>query len=211
MSRKARQVTVVNATVDVIPQRVIQDTDKKSMLFALNGLRVVIDKTPTVYDINTLNMSVTDVTTTQMGVSFITGAVQFDMVIVLSAGTWEVVNAFYSTDKVPLHPVHRIMAAGPASFACLELKLKAPSLKLELIFDNIQMQPNFETLTGEFSVFGRAWQCISFFSAGIWGGLFIAFLFLFILSIGITAIMSIKTMTKFDDPKGKQITINASD
>lgn len=211
MSRKVRQVTVENSTEAVVAQRVIQDTDKKTMLFALNGLRVVIDKTPTVYDINTLKMTVSDVTTTQMSLNFITGAIQFDMVIVLSGGTWEVVTATYSTDKVPLHPVHRIMAAGPASFACLELRLKAPKLKLELIFDNIQIQPNFETLTGEFNTFGRAWQCISFFSAGIWGGLFIAFLFLFILSIGITAIMSIKTMTKFDDPKGKQITINASD
>ena len=211
MSRKARQVIDTNTTTAVVAQRVIQDADKSKMLFALNGLRVEIDKVATVYDIQTMTMTLTDLVAPQMGLNFVAGNIQFFMEIVLSAGTWEVISATYSADNVPLHPVHRIMAAGPASFACLELRLKAPSLKLELIFDNIQIQPNFETLAVEFNTFGRAWQCIGFFSAGIWGGLFIAFLFLFILSIGITAIMSIKTMTKFDDPKGKQITINASD
>lgn len=156
-------------------------------------------------------MTKTDLVAPYLGLSFVAGNIQFVMEIVMSAGTWEVYSATYSADKIQLHPVHRIMAAGTASFACLELRMKAPSLKLELIFDNIQIQPNFDTTTTEFKTFGRAWQCVGFFSPGIWGGLFIAFLFLFILSIGITAIMSIKTMTKFDDPKGKQITINASD
>lgn len=183
------------------------------MLFALNGLHVIIDKVTTTIDIQTITMtmSLNNTSTTDMGMSFVAGDIQFFMDLVLSAGTWEVHNVTYSAERLQLHPVYRIMAAGPASFACLELRLRNPAKKLELIFDNIQIQPNFDTTIVDFKTFGRAWQCISFFSAGIWGGLFIAFLFLFILSIGITAIMSIKTMTKFDDPKGKQITINASD
>ncbi|CAO1308947.1 unnamed protein product [Diamesa hyperborea] len=207
LSRKARQTVDTNTTV----QRVIQDTDKTHILFALSGLHVVIDKVVTTIDIQTITMTLTDLKAPQMGLNFVAGNIQFVMNIVLSAGTWEVYDATYSADLVQLHPVHRVMAAGAHSFACLELRMKSPKLKLELIFENIQIQPNFDTTTTEFKTFGRAWQCVGFFSAGIWGGLFIAFLFLFILTIGITAIMSIKTMTKFDDPKGKQITINASD
>lgn len=181
------------------------------MLFALNGLHVIINKVATTIDIQTVTMTITNTTLNEIHMDFVAGDILFFMDLVLSAGTWEVNNVTYSANRLPLHSAHRIMAAGPASFACLELRLRNPAEKLELIFDNIQIQPNFDTTIVDFKTFGRAWQCIGFFSAGIWGGLFIAFLFLFILSIGITAIMSIKTMTKFDDPKGKQITINASD
>lgn len=49
------------------------------------------------------------------------------------------------------------------------------------------------------------------FSPAIWAGLFITFMLLIILSVGITFIMDIRTMDRFDDPKGKTITINAAD
>ena len=181
------------------------------MLFALNGLQVIVDKQAKVLNFMTMTMELVNLTATSMGLNFVADDIVFSMGFELSAGTWEIINSTYSTTNVQMHPSHRIMAAEPASFACLDLRFKVPSLNVILILENVQIQPRFETITTDFEVFGRGWQCVSFFSAGIWGGLFIAFLFLFILSIGITAIMSIKTMTKFDDPKGKQITINASD
>lgn len=41
--------------------------------------------------------------------------------------------------------------------------------------------------------------------------MFITFMLLIILTYGITFIMDIRTMDRFDDPKGKTITINASE
>lgn len=60
-------------------------------------------------------------------------------------------------------------------------------------------------------VFGDANNCVGFLSGGIVGGLFVTFLLLIILSIGLTWMMDIKTMDRFDDPKGKTIIINAQE
>lgn len=48
-------------------------------------------------------------------------------------------------------------------------------------------------------------------SIPIWSGLFITFLLVLILSFGISMMMNIKTMDRFDDPKGKTITISAAE
>lgn len=81
-----------------------------------------------------------------------------------------------------------------------------PTIQIE----GLQLEAVF-TSTEEFKVFSDSWDCIGFTSAGIWGGLFVTFLMLFILSIGISWIMDIRTMDRFDDPKGKTITINAAE
>lgn len=47
-----------------------------------------------------------------------------------------------------------------------------------------------------------------FFTAPILAGLFVVFILLFIVTWGIIMIMDIKTMDRFDDPKGKTISIN---
>lgn len=51
----------------------------------------------------------------------------------------------------------------------------------------------------------------SFFTPPILAGLFVTFLMLFIVTWGITMIMDIKTMDRFDDPKGKTISINVAE
>lgn len=79
--------------------------------------------------------------------------------------------------------------------------IQIEGLQLEAVFTN----------TEEFKVFSDSWDCVGFTSAGIWGGLFVTFLMLFILSIGISWIMDIRTMDRFDDAKGKTITINAQE
>lgn len=57
--------------------------------------------------------------------------------------------------------------------------------------------------------FSDAYDCVGFTSIPIWSGLFITAILLMILTFGITMMMDIRTMDKFDDPKGKTITINA--
>lgn len=81
-----------------------------------------------------------------------------------------------------------------------------PTIQLE----GLQLEALF-TATEGFAVFSDSWDCVGFTSAGIWGGLFVTFLMLFILSIGISWIMDIRTMDRFDDAKGKTITINAQE
>lgn len=56
-----------------------------------------------------------------------------------------------------------------------------------------------------------SFNCVGFFSAPIWSGLFVVFILLAITFYGIIMMMDIRTMDRFDDPKGKTITINASE
>lgn len=59
--------------------------------------------------------------------------------------------------------------------------------------------------------FESSYDCVGTMSAPIWSGLFIVILLLFITIGGVMMMMDIRTMDRFDDPKGKTITINASE
>lgn len=59
--------------------------------------------------------------------------------------------------------------------------------------------------------FGDAYDCVGFTSVPIWSGLFVTFILLLIMTFGLTMMMDIRTMDRFDDPKGKTITINAGE
>jgi len=59
--------------------------------------------------------------------------------------------------------------------------------------------------------FGRSYDCVGFFSIGILSGWFITILLLGLLTWGIKMVMNVNTMDRFDDPKGKTITVNATD
>jgi V-type H+-transporting ATPase S1 subunit len=52
---------------------------------------------------------------------------------------------------------------------------------------------------------------VGFFSIGILSGIFITILLMGIITWGIVMIMNVNTMDRFDDPKGKQITVTATD
>lgn len=59
--------------------------------------------------------------------------------------------------------------------------------------------------------FSDAWDCVGFLSPGLLGGLFVTFMMAFIMAIALSWIMDIRTMDRFDDPKGKTITIPVTD
>lgn len=71
------------------------------------------------------------------------------------------------------------------------------------------MQPFF-TMTPK-DRFESSYDCVGTMSVPIWSGLFIVILLLFITIGGVMMMMDIRTMDRFDDPKGKTITINASE
>lgn len=59
--------------------------------------------------------------------------------------------------------------------------------------------------------FGYASDCIGFFSIPILSALFVMAILLAILTFGLTLVANITTMDRFDDPKGKTISVNVSD
>lgn len=84
--------------------------------------------------------------------------------------------------------------------------------KIEAVyFKNLQIQLDASNSGENLKRFEDAYDCAGFTSPAIWAGLFITFLLLIIMSTGITWIMDIRTMDRFDDPKGKTITITASE
>lgn len=56
--------------------------------------------------------------------------------------------------------------------------------------------------------FGYYNDCVGFFTLPIWTGIIVTLILVAILTFGILMLMNIQTMDRFDDPKGKTITVN---
>ncbi|ELU03158.1 hypothetical protein CAPTEDRAFT_223026 [Capitella teleta] len=56
--------------------------------------------------------------------------------------------------------------------------------------------------------FGYYNDCVGFFTIPIWTGIITTLLLVSILTFGVLMLLSIQTMDRFDDPKGKAITVN---
>ncbi|XP_025203917.1 uncharacterized protein LOC112600817 [Melanaphis sacchari] len=123
---------------------------------------------------------------------------------------WELKSIEYEHDDntILLAPKQQIKAqkglsyfsAGPVIFSNDSIVLK--------FNDKFQVQP---WLTSESPKFSDPQEQNSFFTPPILAGLFVTAIMLFIVTWGITMIMDIKTMDRFDDPKGKTITINVAE
>ncbi|XP_075691109.1 V-type proton ATPase subunit S1 [Rhinoderma darwinii] len=79
----------------------------------------------------------------------------------------------------------------------------SPATKWTLTINDFQIQ-GFNVTGMRFSY---ASDCAGFFSPGIWMGLITTLLFVFILTYGLHMVMSLKTMDRFDDPKGPSISV----
>ncbi|XP_015913429.1 V-type proton ATPase subunit S1 [Parasteatoda tepidariorum] len=90
------------------------------------------------------------------------------------------------------------------SFNCGELKLKTTNdTNVIITMQEFQVQP-FPT---DSSGFSESFDCVSFFTVPIWMGVFVSLLFIIIINIGVYALFSVHTMDRFDDPKGKTISV----
>nr|XP_023017204.1 V-type proton ATPase subunit S1 [Leptinotarsa decemlineata] len=84
------------------------------------------------------------------------------------------------------------------------------NVNYSVIFRDFQIQVFFDKLADNATTkFGDAYDCVGFTSIPIWTGLFVTTILLMIMTLGITMMLDIRTMDRFDDPKGKTITINA--
>lgn len=75
---------------------------------------------------------------------------------------------------------------------------------VSLNFTNLQVQIDAKS-------FGNAYDCVGFTSIPIWTGIFVTAILALIMIWGLTMIMDIRTMDRFDDVKGKTITISAAE
>lgn len=81
-----------------------------------------------------------------------------------------------------------------------------------LYWKELQFQAFFDTpAQGSKQVFSDAWHCSGFFSTGILMSLLVLIFIMAVTFTGIAWLMDIRTMDRFDDPKGKTITINTSE
>nr|XP_055043695.1 V-type proton ATPase subunit S1b [Misgurnus anguillicaudatus] len=76
-----------------------------------------------------------------------------------------------------------------------------------LSFTDFQIQ-GFGVTGGDFSY---ASDCAGFFTPGIWMGLLTSLLMVLILTYGLHMIMQLRTMDRFDDPKGPAISVPLSE
>ncbi|XP_059491302.1 V-type proton ATPase subunit S1-like [Neocloeon triangulifer] len=78
-----------------------------------------------------------------------------------------------------------------------------------ITFTDFQIEPQPPNV--EETRFSDAYDCIPFFTMAIWSGILVSIILILFLTMGLMMILEIKVMDRFDDPKGKTITINAGE
>jgi len=105
----------------------------------------------------------------------------------------------------------------PLSWTCDDQKLSSDGKQenpIKITFPGLQLQPFFKNQNDKnvtAAKFGYVWSCDPLISIPIWTGLLIGLGLLlgFLWAIGMIA--SVNTPDKFDDPKGKQISVPQQD
>lgn len=133
----------------------------------------------------------------------------FEFVIVRERGYWWAKD--FKLDNETLFSSERISAAEGFSYHCTHaIKLAHPNASVVVTYERLQLQPNFNGVNGTLmKSFGDAYDCVGFVTPVILSGLFVSFILLFILFIGIICLLEIKPLVRFDDPKGKTITVTS--
>lgn len=82
-----------------------------------------------------------------------------------------------------------------------------PLSKVALYIEHLQLQPFYQTVNSSNYTFGRENYCQGFFSNGIWMAITSSLILTAILAFGVSFLFNINTMDRFDDPKGKPLSI----
>lgn len=104
----------------------------------------------------------------------------------------------------------KLEAAANFSFSCGDLLLKGSGeenldlVKFRVNLKRFQLQP-FRT-EGP-TIFTDSFDCTTFFTIPLWMGFFSLLLFIIIICIGVYLLSEIHTMDRFENPKGKTITV----
>jgi len=102
------------------------------------------------------------------------------------------------------------------SFVCTKTAFKVQNTtdgktnsKVWFYIQNLQFQPTGVARNETAYTFGPVNYCQGFFSSGIWMAITASLILAFILAFGVSLLMNVKTMDRFDDPKGKPLNIGA--
>lgn len=125
------------------------------------------------------------------------------------AGTWSLFGAEKAGKKYS-YPTY-VYANKGFAYRCGGSFTFADGTGALIKLKNFQFMPDFEKADNTKFYKDQYVYSEGFWSPGILAGLFVVFIFIFILLVGLTWIMDINTMDKFDDPKGKTIIINTSE
>ncbi|KAL6262658.1 hypothetical protein P5V15_005451 [Pogonomyrmex californicus] len=117
--------------------------------------------------------------------------------------TWSQIN--YEAGNIILRSKRDISFPKNFSYHCFPKTVFANGNAYLNITD---MQVQVDSKNGTFS---DAYDCVGFTSIPIWTGIFVTTILGLIMIWALTMIMDIRTMDRFDDPKGKTITISAAE
>lgn len=76
---------------------------------------------------------------------------------------------------------------------------------------DLQVQLDPKQINNNTRAFGDAYDCVGFTTIPIWTGIFVTAILALIMIWGLSMIIDIRTMDRFDDPKGKTVTISAQE
>ncbi|XP_061114728.1 V-type proton ATPase subunit S1-like [Conger conger] len=135
--------------------------------------------------------------------------------------TLDTVRLEYGNETAVFNGGRNIYAPAEYSYHCASVssvsdRLLEPSdsgsnaSSWQVSFTNFQIQ-GFGIVAGNSTQFSYANDCASFFTPGIWMGLLISLLMLLILTYGLHMITQLRTMDRFDDPKGPSIAVPQSE
>ncbi|XP_048873322.1 V-type proton ATPase subunit S1-like isoform X2 [Brienomyrus brachyistius] len=128
--------------------------------------------------------------------------------------TLDQVQLEYDGQKATFNSSRNIYAPSEYSYRCKSVtSFRDPLLvprtandnatQWRLSFDDFQIQ-GFNVTGSDFSY---ASDCASFFTPGVWMGLLTSLLMLLVLTYGLHMIIQLRTMDRFDDPKGPAIAV----
>ncbi|XP_051516386.1 V-type proton ATPase subunit S1-like [Myxocyprinus asiaticus] len=128
--------------------------------------------------------------------------------------TMDLVQLEYDGKKASFNASRHIYAPAEYSYRCESVsssrypQLSPHSAKdnaneWQISFDDFQIQ-GFNVAGKDFSY---ANDCAGFFTPGIWMGLVTSLLMVLVLTYGLHMIMQLRTMDRFDDPKGPAISV----
>lgn len=191
-------------------------TSSPNVLLAINSIWIG-ENNVTKEAVPTLTAQIID--EFNMTVTLTAGSTNIIMKVVNGTGRWFIDTFTYNNELY--HPRSRVYGFSEKwSFGCANLTIEttAASSSVPRKFIHLvgfRFQPSWTPMVpeeGESVVkFGPCNDCTGFFSPAIWGALFVVILLLLILFYGLSSMMEIRTMDRFDDPKGKTITINAQE
>lgn len=127
----------------------------------------------------------------------------------LVAGTWSLFGAEKAGTKYS-YPAYVYANKGYA-YRCGGNFTFADGAGAVIKIKNTQFLPDFAKADNKEFYYDQYVYCEGYWSPAILAGLFVVFILIFILLVGLSWIMDINTMDKFDDPKGKTITINTNE